>query len=656
MTGAAQTRRTSLKLTGRNRQDEIAARTNAVIDAFAAKSGSTIKAFLVANDLWSLDLEKASKVDRIATGLARARAQDRLERVLKAAEDVLGHSKGEFSPHLAPTLTNPIDQDTVASHMANTNTQIVVSHASADVEVVRALVELLRLGCNVPRERIICTSIPGMGVPQGEPFTTWIRDRVRSAALIVAVITPSYYDSVFCCCELGAWWALEKPLLPLLVPPLGYGDLQAVLTGVQAALVTNRADLDSLYDHVRQALALGPGSTPNWSEARDRFLVELEGIVERVAPSPKVPRDALDAVRLEGDEGSRHVPHQKSGTPTVSRVGVSGIPATATHSGQDVGFFGWTGSPTRVWSIRPDGTGAASLTDPGEAADPDWTRDGSRIVFSRWSGPRGPAIGPNRRIVVLSLSTGQRSELTDATWDDHQPVWSPAGDEVAFIRSDPGVNNHHVAGVSLPSGDQWPLTPAVGSGQLLATDPTWSPDGSRIMFWGQGWKNPGQRIYVVNADGSGFRDMVGLQNAVQPSWAPNGQRIAFIHEGRLCVADAGGHDLRRLDGPFPTTGTPRWHPDSTAVTVSGGGAEGSTPGIYVVPMNGPRRLVANTSPSSYDAGDSEPSFDETGELVVFTGTDGRVWISDGMGMAVSRIVELDIGRAIRPRFVSRMAS
>lgn len=650
---------TKWHLTGSGPNEEMTTRTNAVIEAFVGGPGSVIKAFLVANDLWSFDLEKASKRDRIATGLARARAQDRFDEILATAEDTLALSRRKTAQLHNHVVASETHQRPEAHDTESVEAHIVISHAAVDAELVRAVVELLRLGCDVPRERIICTSIPGMGVPQGEPFTAWIRDRVRSAGLIVAVITPAYYDSVFCCCELGAWWALEKPLLPLLVPPLGYGDLQAVLTGIQAALITERAHLDSFHDEVRRTLFLGPGSTATWSDLRDRFLSELEGMLDRVASSPKVPREALEAVREQLAEKSQLLVEATRAMSPVSGLqeppgGTAAPPSAARNSRQGIGFFGWTGSPNRVWLVRPDGNEAIPLTDPGEAADPDWSGDGRSITFSRWAGPRGLGGGPNRRIMALLLPNRGKLELTDATWDDHQPVWSPADDHVAFIRSDPRVNNHHIACLNRMSGDQWLLTPTHGTGQLLGAEPTWSPDGDRIMFWGQGWEGPGQRVYVVNRDGSEFRDLVGLQNAVQPSWSPNGKHIAFIHEGRLCVADSDGTGISRLEEPFPTTGTASWHPDSAAIAVTGGSAEGSIPGIYVVPINGPARLVANTSPSSYDPGDFEPSFDETGELVVFIGADGGVWITDSWGIERANIFQPDRGRAIRPRFVARL--
>jgi TolB protein len=83
---------------------------------------------------------------------------------------------------------------------------------------------------------------------------------------------------------------------------------------------------------------------------------------------------------------------------------------------------------------------------------------------------------------------------------------------------------------------------ADGSGIRQLTDepgvddawPAWSPDGTKIAFTRRRRDSGGLRltgpddIYVINADGSGLRQLAN--DAADPAWSPDGSRIAFSSE------------------------------------------------------------------------------------------------------------------------------
>ena len=62
----------------------------------------------------------------------------------------------------------------------------------------------------------------------------------------------------------------------------------------------------------------------------------------------------------------------------------------------------------------------------------------------------------------------------------------------------------------------------VAGRRLEASDPVWSPDGSRIAFVRSDINGIG--IFAVRRDGSGLHR---IGSGFDPSWSPDGTRIAF---------------------------------------------------------------------------------------------------------------------------------
>lgn len=73
-----------------------------------------------------------------------------------------------------------------------------------------------------------------------------------------------------------------------------------------------------------------------------------------------------------------------------------------------------------------------------------------------------------------------------------------------------------------------------------ATTPSWSPDGTKLVFTGYdgGWSD----LFIVNADGTGLRRLTNDPYAdLHPAWSPDGKMIAF-------TTDRGpGTDFKTLD-------------------------------------------------------------------------------------------------------------
>lgn len=101
----------------------------------------------------------------------------------------------------------------------NTN-DFFISHATADHELVSEIVDFLEVALKVDRKKIYCTSGEGTKkIRTGTNFISDIKDNVRGTKLVIFILTPNYFKSNFCLAELGAAWAFNSNLYPIVIPP-----------------------------------------------------------------------------------------------------------------------------------------------------------------------------------------------------------------------------------------------------------------------------------------------------------------------------------------------------------------------------------------------------------------------------------------------------
>jgi Tol biopolymer transport system component len=85
-----------------------------------------------------------------------------------------------------------------------------------------------------------------------------------------------------------------------------------------------------------------------------------------------------------------------------------------------------------VWLVHPDGTEDHALETDLDVSIllPDWSPDGSKLVFTS----RGGETEPLYEFDLASEETIQLFECTDTCLGDDEPAYSRDGRSVAFIR------------------------------------------------------------------------------------------------------------------------------------------------------------------------------------------------------------------------------
>ena len=161
--------------------------------------------------------------------------------------------------------------------------RLFISHAVEDTAVAQEFVKLLENGMNIPKSEIFFSSNPEQGISPGLDFVESIRMALGKCEAYIGLITPSFFSSDFCMCELGAIWGASKPFYPILIPPMDYDQQIGVLVNKQAVRGNDRADLDVFYDSVCQhILGSRNSSTSQWNKARDEFISSLSAYYRKL--------------------------------------------------------------------------------------------------------------------------------------------------------------------------------------------------------------------------------------------------------------------------------------------------------------------------------------------------------------------------------------
>ena len=257
-------------------------------------------------------------------------------------------------------------------------------------------------------------------------------------------------------------------------------------------------------------------------------------------------------------------------------------------------------SSLSIWTINADGSSPVRLTD-GKARtaslpsfvhvyedSPTWSPDGTKIAF----------ISNRNRVFSLYLMNADGTNpnlITDQVPSLLSAVWSPDGQRIAVVGGTPFTTDTGSSGaadiylVNVNDGALTKLTSDSG----LNLNPAWSPDGRQIVFSSNRDADGRSKLWVMNADGSGQRRLTDVHNTANPifygdttpSWSPDGTKIIFIgtrdfNGTRNCfsincsemfVMNADGSNDRPITND-PNRGgvfqNPRWSPDGTKIVTS----------------------------------------------------------------------------------------
>ena len=199
---------------------------------------------------------------------------------------------------------------------------------------------------------------------------------------------------------------------------------------------------------------------------------------------------------------------------------------------------------SQLYIMDADGHNQEQLVDLShwmECYDPAVSPDGKKVAFSsKWN---------NNRDIYIIDSNNNTTRLSDNSYPEYLPVWSPNGEKIAFVLESPGerfpskIYTVHADGSNLQNiADNLPW-------DVLCS---WSPDSKKIVYFANTEGN--NNIFIMDADGSNKKQLTTHPaDDAYPVWSPDGEKIAFISdrdgEPHICVMNADGSNQVTVSNP-----------------------------------------------------------------------------------------------------------
>jgi Tol biopolymer transport system component len=245
--------------------------------------------------------------------------------------------------------------------------------------------------------------------------------------------------------------------------------------------------------------------------------------------------------------------------PIPPELGSQEIIFLSNRAGEAAGNFD-------IFRMRLDGTGLVNLTNSPGSNDfePDWSPDGLTILFTSTRG-----VGGVLDLYRMPANGGAADNLTNNPADhDRLPAWSPNGNRIAW------TNANSLWVMNADGSDRRVVVQSGGSAIFANADPSWSPDGTRLVFETNRtgvppvWQPDEYDIsVVVVATGVVTALTTNPDRDQDPAWSPTRDEIAFGSARDLAgsmeiyLMDANGGDLRRRTDHPALDVQPSWSSD-----------------------------------------------------------------------------------------------
>jgi Tol biopolymer transport system component len=240
------------------------------------------------------------------------------------------------------------------------------------------------------------------------------------------------------------------------------------------------------------------------------------------------------------------------------------------------------GQVHRITNLQTNHTTPALSPDGSEIAYAWAQCTGGGCNDHSYSGPVEPPYPPSGIRVLKADGSGERilTDPGDCTYDS-MPTWSPNGSTILFSES------------RCAKAPELFTVPAAGGPVhdlgIVGSDPAWGP--SRIAYVGDAKSDPG--LWTASPDGSN-RVKVAAAGS-DPAWSSDG-RLAYIKRPAKGTALVVGSTQKTLR--FASVSALAWSPDGTRLVITARATPTGPSDVYTIKPDGTGLVRLTTS---YDA-------------------------------------------------------